>query len=66
MTGRSTVRMWQTWRWSELKESKGSAQLGRRVESMISKIDQAVQRLNRDFVSSSNGTLQRMQEEGSV
>ena len=50
----------------ELKESKGSARLGRRVESMISKIDQAVQRLDRDFVSSSNGALQRMQEEGSV
>ena len=33
---------------------------------MISKIDQAVQRLDRDFVSSSNGALQRMQEEGSV
>ena len=29
----------------ELKESKGLARLGRRVESMISKIDQAVQRL---------------------
>ena len=47
----------------ELKESKGSARLGRRVESMISKIDQAVQRLDRDFVSSSDGSLQKMQEE---
>ena len=47
----------------ELKESKGSARLGRCVESMR---DQAVQRLDRDFVSSSNGALQRMQEEGSV
>ena len=48
---------------AELKESKGSVRLGKRVEAMISKLDQALQRLGSEIVTSKNGTLQRMQEE---
>ena len=48
---------------AELKESKGSVRLGQRVEAMIGKLDQALQRLGSELVTSNNGTLQKMQEE---
>lgn len=37
--------------------------LGQRVEAMIGKLDQALQRLGSELVTSNNGTLQKMQEE---
>ena len=48
---------------AELKESKGSVRLGQRVEAMIGKLDQALQRLGNELVTSNNGTLQKMQKE---
>lgn len=47
----------------ELKESKGSARLGRRVEAMISKIDTTLQTLHDDLVDSSDSALEQMQKE---
>ena len=43
----------------EIQESKGSARLGRRVDSMISKIDNALQNLE----TGDNVTLDEMREE---
>ena len=48
---------------AELKESKGSVRLGQRVEAMIGNLDQALQRLGNELVTSNNGTLQKMQKE---
>ena len=48
---------------AELKESKGQIRLGKRVEAMIGKLDQALQRLGNEIATSKNGTLQRMQKE---
>ena len=48
----------------ELVESKGSVRLGKRVEAMIGKVDQALQNLGSEFVTSgSDNALNKMQEE---
>ena len=46
----------------ELKESKGSARLGRKVDALISKIDQTILQLESGFVTEGNGALQKAQE----
>ena len=49
----------------ELKESKGSARLGRRVEAMISQLDHALLTMEEELVGegSASTVLHRMQEE---
>ena len=49
----------------ELQESKASARLGRKVDAMITKLDQALQHLGDDLVSTSpeSPTVQMIQEE---
>ena len=49
----------------ELRESKASARLGRKVDAMISRLDQALQQLEDDLVSTSpeSPTVQMIQEE---
>ena len=49
----------------ELQESKASARLGRKVDAMIGKLDQALQELEDDLVSTSpeSPTVQMIQKE---
>ena len=48
----------------ELQESKGSARLGRRVDAMINKLDQALQELEDDLVSTKpeSSTMQMIRD----
>ena len=49
----------------ELQESKASARLGRKVDAMIGRLDQALQELEDDLVSTSpeSPTVQMIQKE---
>ena len=48
----------------ELSESKGSARLGKRVDTMIHRLDETLRGLERDYVEEgSDGVLQKMQKD---
>ena len=47
----------------ELTESKGSARLGKRVEAMISRLDDTLQQLENDYIADGSQGLEGVQED---